>query len=424
MLINAQIWLSPKLWWDFSIPPDQEGFQIVTLSSAPTLRLLSAIRAALIWKHSLASRKAFRSADGLQYGSLKDSFHILLELFVRPGVDRSEIKNIIGSEVSESQNCVSTDSKTKALTKSPNLDTIKYYPISILKRTVGQLLLLLEFEDAICLNSEKSHVGRRCAAYEAAHATGRQYFEITEDDFDLQMENAVRLNSELLFFCRQGSVSTPVWDKMVNFGHTHDIFTLISTEKVLTLLDPKGYLSDKVRFKINQFITLYQLRNILYIIEYFSNLRKMKIKATALAQIQKRWKRAKLILAPSTPTQSFTTLNVLPWSQTDWFQYSQFHLKKISKLTDSEIHKISEIISVFLTKNNLFYSPTLVSNMLELFSKNVAIRKAEAQSQYAKYEINSNILVDLSNKLENLRNELARGETALKILNEVSWTAT
>ena len=184
-----------------------------------------------------------------------DSFHILLELFVRPGIDQSEIKKIIGSEVGESENCVSTDSKTKALTKSPDLNTIKYYPISILKRTVGQLLLLLEYEDAICLNSEKSHVGRRCAAYEAAHATGRQYFEITEDDFDLQMENAVRLNSELLFFCRQGSVSTPVWDKMVNFGHTHDIFTLISTEKVLTLLDPKGYLSDKVRFKINKTIT-------------------------------------------------------------------------------------------------------------------------------------------------------------------------
>ena len=148
----------------------------------------------------------------------------------------------------------------------------------------------------------------------------------------------------------------------------------------------------------------------------------MKIKATALAQIQKRWKRAKLILAPSSTTQNFTTLNVLPWSQTDWFQYSQFHLKKVSKLTDEEIEKISEIISVFLIKNKLFYSPTLVSIMLELFSKNVAIRKAEAQSQYAKYEINSNILVDLSNKLENLRNELARGETALKILNEVSWT--
>ena len=40
-----------------------------------------------------------------------------------------------------------------------------------------------------------------------SHATGRQYFEITEDDFDLHMENAIRLNSELLFFCRQGSVS-------------------------------------------------------------------------------------------------------------------------------------------------------------------------------------------------------------------------
>ena len=182
-----------------------------------------------------------------------DSFHILLEVFVHPGVDQSEIKKIIGSEVWESQNCVTTDSKTKALTKSLNLDTKKYYPISILKRTVGQLLLLLEYEDAICLNAEKTHVGRRCAAYEAAHATGRQYFEITEDDFDLQMENAVRLNAELLFFCRQGSVSTPVWDKMVNFGHTHDIFTLISTEKVLTLLDPKGYLSDKVRFKIQTY---------------------------------------------------------------------------------------------------------------------------------------------------------------------------
>ena len=179
-----------------------------------------------------------------------DSFHILSNLFVRPGVDQSDIRKIIGSEVSESPNCVAIDAKTKALTKSPNLDTIKYYPISILKRTVGQLLLLLEFEDAICLNSEKSHVGRRCAAYEAAHATGRQYFEITEDDFDLQMENAVRLNAELLFFCRQGSVPTPVWDKMVNFGHTHDIFTLISTEKVLALLDPKGYLSDKVGLRI------------------------------------------------------------------------------------------------------------------------------------------------------------------------------
>lgn len=336
-----------------------------------------------------------------------------MEVFVHPGVDQSEIKKIIGSEVWESQNCVTTDSKTKALTKSLNLDTKKYYPISILKRTVGQLLLLLEYEDAICLNAEKTHVGRRCAAYEAAHATGRQYFEITEDDFDLQMENAVRLNAELLFFCRQGSVSTPVWDKMVNFGHTHDIFTLISTEKVLTLLDPKGYLSDKVRFKIQTYryvIPKYKLLNLF----------KMKIKATALAQIQKRWKRAKLILAPSSTTQNFTTLNVLPWSQTDWFQYSQFHLKKVSKLTDEEIEKISEIISVFLIKNKLFYSPTLVSIMLELFSKNVAIRKAEAQSQYAKYEINSNILVDLSNKLENLRNELARGETALKILNEVS----
>ena len=93
-------------------------------------------------------------------------------------------------------------------------------------------------------------MGRRCAAYEAAHATGRQYFEITQDDFDLQMENAVRLNSELLFFCREGSVPSPVWNKMVNFGHTHDIFSLISTEKVLTLLDPKGYLSDKVGFRI------------------------------------------------------------------------------------------------------------------------------------------------------------------------------
>ena len=216
-------------------------------------KLSSAITESSIWKHTLASRKAFRSADGLQYGNLIDSFHILLEVFVHPGVDQSEIKKIIGSEVWESQNCVTTDSKTKALTKSLNLDTIKYYPISILKRTVGQLLLLLEYEDAICLNAEKTHVGRRCAAYEAAHATGRQYFEITEDDFDLQMENAVRLNAELLFFCRQGSVSTPVWDKMVNFGHTHDIFTLISTEKVLTLLDPKGYLSDKVRFKIQTY---------------------------------------------------------------------------------------------------------------------------------------------------------------------------
>ena len=148
----------------------------------------------------------------------------------------------------------------------------------------------------------------------------------------------------------------------------------------------------------------------------------MKIKATALAQIQKRWKRAKLILAPSTPTQNFTTLNVLPWSQTDWFEYCQFHLKKVSKLSDPEIEKMAEIVSVFLAKNDLFYSPKLVSNMLELFSKNVAVRKAEALSQYAKYEINSNILVDLSNKLENLRNELARGETALKILNEVSIT--
>ena len=127
----------------------------------------------------------------------------------------------IGGEL----NCISFDSRTKALTKSAELKTIKYYPIPILKRTVGQLLLLLEFEDAICLKSEKLHVGRRCAAYEVAHVTGRQYFEITEDDFDLQMENAIRLNSELLFFCRQGSVSA----NRHGYGEVGDKIKIFST---------------------------------------------------------------------------------------------------------------------------------------------------------------------------------------------------
>ena len=106
---------------------------------------------------------------------------------------------------------------------------------------VSQCQLGLQSNRSVNLVTENQFVGCRKVAMFLGKNLSCQYFEITTDDFDAQIENAIRLNKILLFYCSKYKCDRDSWLKMVEFGKTGDIFSLISIERALKMIDPRGY---------------------------------------------------------------------------------------------------------------------------------------------------------------------------------------
>ena len=65
-------------------------------------------------------------------------------------------------------------------------------PTDHLQRLLSQSVLLLHNVNAICMQSLHANIGRRTCAMVMAKTFGMQYFEITKDDFQGQIDNAIR----------------------------------------------------------------------------------------------------------------------------------------------------------------------------------------------------------------------------------------
>ena len=84
--------------------------------------------------------------------------------------------------------------KTALLTK-----TTKLVPTESICRLISQCQLILAMSNALSMNTSAQHVGCRTATRHLAADISLQYFEITRDNFDAQIDNAIRLNKALLF---------------------------------------------------------------------------------------------------------------------------------------------------------------------------------------------------------------------------------
>ena len=196
---------------------------------------------------------------------------------------------------------------------------------------ISQCQLGLQSNRSVNLVTKNQFVGCRRAAVFLAKNLSCQYFEITTDDFDAQIENAIRLNKVLLFYCSKYKCDSDSWLKMVEFGRTGDIFSLISIERALKVIDPRGYLTTK-----------------------------HKVKATAVIELQKRFQKAKVILVQDSevPTDC-VTIRVNKWTEQDWVDYLQFKTKHLS--IDENCKIVSHFIANLAKQQ---FSPSLINQML------------------------------------------------------------
>ena len=209
-------------------------------------------------------------------------------------------------------------------------------PTSFICRLISQCHLALQTSSAISLECQFQHVGCRVVSKHLASDMGLQYYEITTDDFDAQIENAIRLNCQLLFYCSEFNITSDSWMKMVEFSKSGDIFSLVTVEQALSVIDPRGYLTEK-----------------------------HKVKATAVSQLQKLWQRAKVVMVPKVKLPELPTIKVGKWSEQDWTDYL---IGKTSSFGISEDN--CRFVSHFITNHaKTHFSPKLVHQMLLINQK-------------------------------------------------------
>jgi len=76
-----------------------------------------------------------------------------------------------------------------------------------------------------------------------------KYFEISNDDFDAQMLMALRFDEPLLFFIQQDSVSPDHWNRVIRLADTKDIFSVLNTDQICSIIDPLDYHKDKYKIR-------------------------------------------------------------------------------------------------------------------------------------------------------------------------------
>ena len=80
---------------------------------------------------------------------------------------------------------------------------------------------------------------------------------------------------------------------MLDFAKSGDIFSLVTIEHALTIIDPRGYLTGK-----------------------------QKVKATAVAQLRKLWQRVKVLMLPKAHLGGeLPFITVAPWTEQDWTDF-------------------------------------------------------------------------------------------------------
>ena len=168
-------------------------------------------------------------------------------------------------------------------------------------------------------------VVKRVVQKELSMGQNKSLFQIA---FDAQIENAIRLNKILLFYCSKYKSDRDSWLKMVEFGKTGDIFSLISIERALKVIDPRGYLTTK-----------------------------HKVKATAVIELQKRFQKAKVVLVQDCEESTdCVTIRVNKWTEQDWVDYLQYKTKHLS--IDDNCKTVSHFIAN-LAKEQFSPSPSL-----------------------------------------------------------------
>ena len=87
---------------------------------------------------------------------------------------------------------------------------------------------------------------------------------------------------------------------------------------------------------------------------------KVKVRATALVQLQKKWQSTKVILAPRPSTSKFgdiceniSTVLSDTWTKPDWSTYLNWELVKYQELDSEQKKYISALTSQFLIENAL-----------------------------------------------------------------------
>ena len=216
-------------------------------------------------------------------------------------------------------------------------ETTKLVPTESICLLISQCQLVLATSNALSMKTSAQHVGCRTATQYLATDMRLQYFEITRDDFDAQIDNAIRLNKALVFYCAEMNVEPIAWTKMVDFAKSGDVLSLVTIEHALAIIDPRGYLTEK-----------------------------LKVKATAIAQLQKLWQRVKVILVPKTHLSGeLPAITVEKWSERDWTDFLIGKTRPLNILVST-----CQFVSNFIiNKAKTHFSPKLVHQMLVVNQK-------------------------------------------------------
>lgn len=228
---------------------------------------------------------------------------------------------------------------------------------------IEQCLFCFRITNRVLIKSSVSFIGRRTGARIVSKLLNLHYFEIAGGDgFRDQMLVALRLDQPLLFFIKEESVPKEHWNGLIRLADTRDIFSILSSSEICSVIDPQNYHADKY-----------------------------KIRCTALEHLQQKWAyQMRFIIVPSVSNPieiiSSVTICLSTWKHSDWTTFTTHCFSTIG-LESEIVTKLAAVIAEFVIENNLNFSPTFVQKCIAEYGYLYNIKQEEINANFGRISL-------------------------------------